>query len=272
MKRFSGAIHPRRASARPRRLSARLPPPAVCGDRYLLYHGAAYALHLAGGRRWAPVRGGNDCLPDLVLWSQVAAGPGLPSFVAWVMGRFVAVGWNEQSPESDRRRQKRALSDVRRASQQSGVERHSVMQYSHHHGRGHGSRIRTVSCANQQGHVIDREQMPEGWPTDHIPSEFWKEYGKAVGAFGVLEDTLKRAYLKITGTRGHKFQTEEQTKEAVAAWGRELEKSLNESLGKLIRRITKAIRADDRYPTGAGATLDVVSQGKSLEAQAFCSD
>ena len=172
------------------------------------------------------------------------------------MGRFVAVGWNEQSPESDRRRQKRALSDVRRASQQSGVERHSVMQYSHHHGRGHGSRIRTVSCANQQGHVIDREQMPEGWPTDHIPSEFWEEYGKAVGAFGVLEDTLKRAYLKITGTRGHKFQTEEQTKEAVAAWGRELEKSLNESLGELIRRITKAIRADDRYPTGAGATLE----------------
>ena len=118
--------------------------------------------------------------------------------------------------------------------------------------------------------MIDRERMSEGWPTDHIPSEFWEEYGRAVGAFGVLEDILKRAYLGITGTRGHRFQTEEQAKDAVAAWGRELEKSLNETLGDLIRRITKALRADDRYPTEAVAALEQGLKSVAYWRNALC--
>ena len=117
---------------------------------------------------------------------------------------------------------------------------------------------------------IDREQMPEGWPTDHIPSEFWEEYGKTVGAFGVLEDTLKRAYLSITGTRVPKFQTDDQAKEAVAAWGHNLEEMLNQSLGKLIERITKAIREDDRYPLGAGHTLEQKLKGVAACRNALC--
>ena len=121
-----------------------------------------------------------------------------------------------------------------------------------------------------QGYVIDREQMPEGWPTVHIPSEFWSEYGKAVGTFCILEDNLKRAYSKITGTRRYEFQTEDKAKKDVAAWGRELEKSLNESLGKLIERITKAIREDDRYPTDAGDALEQKLESVAEWRNALC--
>ena len=77
-----------------------------------------------------------------------------------------------------------------------------------------------------------------------------------MGAFCILEDNLKRAYSVITGTRVYRFKTEDQAKKDVATWGRGLERSLNESLGKLIERITKAIREDDRYPTDAGDALE----------------
>ena len=72
----------------------------------------------------------------------------------------------------------------------------------------------------------------EEWHTDHIPSAFWEEYGRTIGTLTALEDNLMRAHFKITSTRGHTFQTDEQAKDALADWQRELEESVNEPMGK----------------------------------------
>ena len=43
----------------------------------------------------------------------------------------------------------------------------------------------------QQAREIDREQLPEEWPIVYIPSKFWEEYGKTIGAFVAFEHTGK---------------------------------------------------------------------------------
>lgn len=103
---------------------------------------------------------------------------------------------------------------------------------------------------------IDRDRMPKDWPTDRFPPEFWEEYGRTVGAFGFLEDTLKRAHMAITGSVPQAYQSEEQAKAALADWERDLEKSMNEALGALTVRLVKVLKEDDRYSTRHSDAID----------------
>jgi hypothetical protein len=106
-----------------------------------------------------------------------------------------------------------------------------------------------------RGFEIDRERMPDQWPTDRIPPEFWEELGRTIGTLAFLEDCLKRANLAITATRTYK--TVEQAEAAFATWADDLETSLNETLGKLAKRMADAIKADRRYSAN---NVDAIAQ------------
>ena len=113
-----------------------------------------------------------------------------------------------------------------------------------------------LHMTRKQGHEIDPERMPSGWPTHLHPARFWEEIGRTVGTFAVLEDTLKRAYFAITATGT--YQTEGQAEKAFADWERDLERSMNESLEKLGKRLVETLKADERYSAGR---VDSIAQG-----------
>lgn len=87
--------------------------------------------------------------------------------------------------------------------------------------------------------------MDPRWPTHSCPKEFWEELGRTIAKFAFLEDCLKRANLAITATR--KYQSVEEATKAFQSWQRSLEKSLDESLGELSKRLVYALSEDDRF-------------------------
>ena len=103
---------------------------------------------------------------------------------------------------------------------------------------------------------IDRERMPDQWPTHRIPREFWEELGRTIGTLAFLEDCLKRANLAITATRT--YRTVEQAEAAFATWQSDLETSMNETLKKLADRMATALKDDERYPATA---LEAIRNG-----------
>ena len=119
-----------------------------------------------------------------------------------------------------------------------------------------------MSSNKPQGFEIDRERMPEEWPTHLIPNEFWEELGRTVGTLAFLEDCLKRATLAITATRT--YRTVEQAEKAFATWEEDLETSLNDPLGKLVERMATAIKADSRFPKD---DIDAIEQGLKSVAE-----
>ena len=95
------------------------------------------------------------------------------------------------------------------------------------------------------GFLIDRERLHSRWPTHACPPEFWEELGRTVAALGFLEDCLKRANLAITATR--EYNSTEEAQEAFSEWERDLERSLDETLGTLAARFVGALHEDDRF-------------------------
>ncbi len=113
-----------------------------------------------------------------------------------------------------------------------------------------------MSSQQTQGLEIDRERMPDEWPTHIFPPGFWEELGRTVGTLAFLEDCLKRANLAITATRT--YRTVAEAEDAFATWEGDLETSLNETLGRLAKRLAMAITADKRYSADA---VDAIEQG-----------
>ena len=102
-----------------------------------------------------------------------------------------------------------------------------------------------MSESDRTRYVVARERMDPRWPTHACPAEFWEELGRTIAKFGFLEDCLKRANLAITAIQ--KFKSVEEATEAFRKWQRSLEKSLDESLGELSKRLVDALTEDDRF-------------------------
>ena len=94
--------------------------------------------------------------------------------------------------------------------------------------------------------VVDRECLPEDWPTNRGTPAFWEELGRTVAAFTHLEDMLARAYFGMTGSR--QYANFEDAKAAFPKWEGALKASLTDSLGPLTSKLGKAFRDDDRVP------------------------
>ena len=102
--------------------------------------------------------------------------------------------------------------------------------------------------------VVDRERLPEHWPTNRGSSAFWGELGRTVATFSHLEDMMARAWYGLTATR--EFEDMEQANAAFPEWERALEESLADSLSSLTRKLGKAFNDDKRVPHKiAGAYL-----------------
>lgn len=111
-----------------------------------------------------------------------------------------------------------------------------------------------MSRSGDTGHVIDRKLTPRNWPTHACPSTFWEELGRTIATFGFLEDCLKRANLSITAVR--RYNSVEDAEEAFETWERDLERSLDESLGELTKRLVDSLNADDRFEPDYVANIE----------------
>ena len=94
--------------------------------------------------------------------------------------------------------------------------------------------------------TIDRARLPEHWPTNRAPGEFWETLGRTVATFSHLEDMMVRAWFGLTSTHG--FEDMEQAGAAFPNWERDLKSSLTDSLHLLARKLERAFKDDDRIP------------------------
>ena len=110
------------------------------------------------------------------------------------------------------------------------------------------------ACLLQRGPRKNERNCPEAaipartdtaWPTHACPAEFWEELGRTIAAFGFLEDSLQRANLAITATR--EYRSVQEAEAAFETWERELDLSMDETLGALVRRFMTALKDDERY-------------------------
>lgn len=102
-----------------------------------------------------------------------------------------------------------------------------------------------MSNADREGYAVDTTRMDSRWPTHACPAEFWEALGRTIAAFGFLEDSLQRANLAITATR--EYRSVHEAEEAFKTWERELELSMDETLGVLAHRFVTALKDDPRY-------------------------
>ncbi len=99
-------------------------------------------------------------------------------------------------------------------------------------------------------YMVDRDALPEKFPTHMHEPCFWESLGRAVATFGFLEETLTKAIFSFTGTRPY---SEEEVQEAYDKWLSKLERALTNQLWNLIESYGKAVR---EHPNSTINNLD----------------
>ena len=94
--------------------------------------------------------------------------------------------------------------------------------------------------------IIDRESLPKMFPTHRHDPEFWERLGRAIGSFGFLEDTLKKAYFSFTVTTPVAPEVAERS---VERWGKSLEKIVTMQLWNLAHEFEAAATANPSNST-----------------------
>ena len=101
-------------------------------------------------------------------------------------------------------------------------------------------------------------QIPPDWPTHKGSEALWEELGRTVATFGMLEDTLARAYFHVTGQQQliEGVDPKEQLpKEQLEAWAADLIGRLPETLKPLADRMKAAWKALDGELTERRAAM-----------------
>lgn len=98
--------------------------------------------------------------------------------------------------------------------------------------------------------LIDKNRLPEAFPTHRLPARFWEELGRVVGTYGLLEEVIGKAIFALTGTRRVE---ESEAAAALEAWKRTLSHALSDPLGPLIDSFGKAVR---EHPEATLENLD----------------
>jgi len=91
-----------------------------------------------------------------------------------------------------------------------------------------------------QGCVVNIEELPQQYPTNHLTAEFWEHLGRTVATYGFLEEVLGKAIFALTATRT--YTSNEAADQAFQEWLPKLERALSDPLGSLIVTYGKAIR------------------------------
>lgn len=100
--------------------------------------------------------------------------------------------------------------------------------------------------ATYGSHVIDKQSLPDLFPTHMHDAEFWEHLGRAVGTFGFLEEVLGRAIFALTATREY---AESEIEAAYAGWLPQLERALYDTLSGLVDSYAKAAREHQSFGT-----------------------
>lgn len=88
-------------------------------------------------------------------------------------------------------------------------------------------------------HVVNRDALPDKFPTHRHDPAFWESLGRAVATFGFLEDILCKAIFAFTATTHYE---EREIEKAYEAWLPTLERALVDPLGNLIDVYGKVVR------------------------------
>lgn len=87
--------------------------------------------------------------------------------------------------------------------------------------------------------IIDRNRLPEMFPTHRHPPQFWEHLGRAVASFGFLEEVLGKAIFAASATRQY---PPHELDAAYKKWASQLEKALTGQLKSLADLYGKTIR------------------------------
>jgi hypothetical protein len=115
---------------------------------------------------------------------------------------------------------------------------------------------------NHNCHSIDRDALPDNFPTHLNTDQFWTELGRAVATFGFIEQILSQAIYALTGTKKCDLEADP---EALADWIKRLEKVLKDQLGGLIVEYEKALAENERTKDGNfGPLIQQLKDAKDL--------
>lgn len=89
------------------------------------------------------------------------------------------------------------------------------------------------------GHLVNRDGLPENFPTHRHAPDFWTELGRTVATFGFLEQTLGKAIFALTATQPHDSG---DVSAAYEAWLPKLQRAVSDPLGGLIDTYGKALK------------------------------
>jgi len=99
-------------------------------------------------------------------------------------------------------------------------------------------------------YIVDKDGLPENYPTHKHEPEFWECLGRTVATFGFLEETLSRAIFAFTATRPY---PEDEIDKAYEKWLPLLERTISDPLGSLIYTFGKSVR---EHPGSTITNLD----------------
>ena len=109
--------------------------------------------------------------------------------------------------------------------------------------------------------IIDRDSLPDLYPTHRHSPEFWEHLGRAIASFGFLEEVLGKAIFAFTATRRY---SEDEILSAYEAWLPKLERALTDQLVNLAEAYGKAAR--EHPDTSTENISDLVEDIKAAAA------
>ena len=95
-----------------------------------------------------------------------------------------------------------------------------------------------MSNEMKPGHIVDKNALPENFPTHKHEPEFWESLGRTIATFGFLEEVLSKAVFSFTATRPC---NENEIQKAYDEWLPLLERTLVDPLGNLIDIYGKSV-------------------------------
>lgn len=91
----------------------------------------------------------------------------------------------------------------------------------------------------KSSYIINKQALPENFPTHRHDPAFFECLGRAVATFGFLEETLTKAIFSFSATRPYKSN---EINKAYEKWLPMLERTLSDPLGNLIQTYGKCVR------------------------------
>lgn len=86
---------------------------------------------------------------------------------------------------------------------------------------------------------MNRDTLPALYPTHAHPGPFWEQLGRTVGAFGFLEEVLRKAIFAFTAIQNY---SEDEIENAYKAWLPKLKKASSDQLYRLAKSYGAAVK------------------------------